>query len=120
MDWKATLTHTSSLLGPLRREQPETARGFHALHEAALADGALDRKQKELVALAIGISRQCNDCIGFHVKAAIRTGANRDEVCEVVNVCVMMNGGPGYMYGAKAVEAYDQMAPPQQSGAERG
>lgn len=110
MDWKAALTHTASLLKPMRAEQADTAKGFHALHEAAFEKGTLDTKQKELIALAIGISKQCNDCIGFHVKAAIRAGATRDEVAEMVNVCVLMNGGPGYMYGAKAMEAYDQLS----------
>ena len=110
MDWKAALSHTASLLKPMRAEQADTAKGFHALHEAAFESGVLDTKQKELIALAIGISKQCNDCIGFHVKAAIRAGATRDEIAEMVNVCVLMNGGPGYMYGAKAMEAYDQLS----------
>ncbi|WP_397543035.1 carboxymuconolactone decarboxylase family protein [Roseovarius salis] len=110
MDWKAALAHTSKILNPFRREHPEVARGFHDLHNAALAEGAMSTKDKELIALAIGVSKQCNDCIGFHVKAAIRAGATRDEVAETVNVCVLMNGGPGYMYGVKAIEAYDQLA----------
>jgi AhpD family alkylhydroperoxidase len=110
MDWNDTLAHTNSILGPMRADQADTAKGFHALHNAALADRALSTKHKELIALAIGISKQCNDCIGFHVKAAIRAGATRDEIAETVNVVVMMNGGPGYMYGAKAMEAYDQLS----------
>ena len=109
MDWKDSLDHTVSLLKPLRAEQAGVAKGFHALHNAALAEGALSAKHKELMALAIGISKQCNDCVGFHVKAAIRAGATREEVAEVVNVCVLMNGGPGYMYGDRAMEAYDQL-----------
>lgn len=110
MDWKATLDHTNSLLTPFRAEHSDAAKGFRDLHNAALAPGALGTKEKELIALAIGISKQCNDCIGFHVKAAIRAGATRDEIAETINVCVMMNGGPGYMYGVKAMEAYDQLS----------
>jgi AhpD family alkylhydroperoxidase len=110
MDWKDTLRHTGALLKPLRAEQAGVAQGFHALHEAALADGALSTKQKELIALGIAVSKQCVDCIGFHVKAAIAAGATRAEVAETVNVCVVMNGGPGYMYGVKAMEAYDQLS----------
>lgn len=110
MDWQATLGHTTSILKRLRADQTETAKGFHELHNAALKAGVLGTKEKELIALSIGISKQCTDCIGFHVKAAIRAGASRDEIAETVNVCVLMNGGPGYMYGAKAIEAYDQLA----------
>jgi AhpD family alkylhydroperoxidase len=110
MDWKDTLRHTGAILKPFRAEQAAVARGFHELHEATLAPGALPTKQKELIALGIAVSKQCVDCIGFHVKAAIAAGATRDEVAETVNVCVLMNGGPGYMYGVKAMEAYDQLA----------
>jgi AhpD family alkylhydroperoxidase len=110
MDWKDKLRHTGSILKPFRAEQSATARGFHELHNAALAEGALTTKDKELIALGIAVSKQCVDCIGFHVKAAIAAGATRDEVAETVNVCVLMNGGPGYMYGVMAMEAYDQLA----------
>jgi len=110
MDWKDTLRHTGAILGPMRKDEAATAQGFHALHDAALADGALSTRHKELIALAIAVSKQCNDCIGFHVKAAIRAGATRQEVAETINVCVLMNGGPGYMYSAKAIEAYDQLS----------
>ncbi|WP_368187679.1 carboxymuconolactone decarboxylase family protein [Aestuariibius sp. HNIBRBA575] len=110
MDWKSALSHTGALLKPLRAQQSDVAKGFGALHDAAMADGALSTKHKELQALAIGISKQCNDCIGFHVKAAIRAGATRDEIAETINVVVVMNGGPGYMYGAKAMEAFDQLS----------
>ena len=110
MDWNDTLRHTSSLLRPLRAEQAGTARGFRDLHDAALAPGALSTKDKELIALAIAVSKQCVDCIGFHVQAAIRAGATREELAETVNVCVLMNGGPGYMYGVKVMEAHDQLA----------
>lgn len=110
MDWKTELADTNAILTPLRSKQVDTARGFHSLHNAALAEGAVSTKHKELIALAIGISKQCTDCIGFHVKAAIRAGATREEIEETVNVVVLMNGGPGYMYGAKAIEAFDQLS----------
>ena len=59
--------------------------------------------------LAIGIIRQCNDCIGFHVKAAVAAGATRDEIAETITVTMYMGGGPAYMYGAKALDAFDQL-----------
>lgn len=109
MDWTAELAEANTNLDSYRKAQPATAAGFSALHKAALTPGALDLKTKELIALSIGISKQCVDCIGFHTKAAASAGATRDEVAEVVNVCVMMGGGPAFMYGVKALEAYDQL-----------
>jgi len=110
MDWKAALGESNNNLEKLRESHASAAKGFSALHQATLKDGALSVKDKELQALAIGIVKQCMDCIGFHVKAAIAAGATRDEVGETIGVCMMMGGGPAYMYGAKALEAYDQLA----------
>ena len=110
MDWKTTLAETSAHLDSFRTLQPEAAKGFTALHHGTMKAGALTGKQKELIALAIGVSSRCTDCIGFHVRAAIRLGATREEVAEAAGVAVMMGGGPAYMYVAKVTEAYDQLS----------
>ncbi|MBV1866702.1 MAG: carboxymuconolactone decarboxylase family protein [Marinosulfonomonas sp.] len=109
MNWTKELATTNANLAGYRAVQSDTARGFSALHQGAMAPGQLDVKHKELMALAIGIAQQCTDCIGFHVKAAVKAGASRDEIAETISVCVMMGGGPSYMYGVKALEAFDQL-----------
>jgi alkylhydroperoxidase/carboxymuconolactone decarboxylase family protein YurZ len=50
------------------------------------------------------------DCIGYHVQGAIKAGATREDVADTISVAVMMGGGPAYMYGVKALEAYDQLS----------
>ncbi|MCV6587105.1 MAG: carboxymuconolactone decarboxylase family protein [Marinibacterium sp.] len=109
MDWTAYLKDTSGCLAEFRKEQPAAAKGFTGMHHAAMGDGALDVKTKELLALAIGVSQRCLDCIGFHVQAAKKAGATRAEVAETVSVAMMMGGGPAYMYGAKVLQAFDQL-----------
>lgn len=109
MDWTAELANTNKNLDFFRKNHPDAAKGFSALHHGALKAGALSVKDKELQALAIGIAKQCIDCIGFHVKAAVSAGASRDEIIETVGVCIVMGGGPSFMYGAKALEAFDQL-----------
>ncbi|MCK0126704.1 carboxymuconolactone decarboxylase family protein [Gelidibacter sp. F2691] len=110
MDFKALLDNTSANTKSFAEVHPDGANGFRAMHKAAMVDGALSVKEKELQCIAIGIAKQCNDCIGFHVRAAIKAGASREEVAETVAVAIMMGGGPGYMYGARAMEAYDQLS----------
>lgn len=110
MDWKAELEASNKNIESLRAANPGAARGFSGLHHGTMKAGALSVKEKELQALAIGIAKQCADCIGFHVKAAIAAGATREEVAETVGVCVTMGGGPSLMYGAKALEAFDQLS----------
>lgn len=110
MDWKAYLTEANRNLAAFRTCRPEAAEGFAGMARAAMAEGAVTVRHKELMCIAIGIIRQCNDCIGFHVKAAIRAGATRDEVAETISVAMYMGGGPAYMYGARALEAFDQFS----------
>jgi AhpD family alkylhydroperoxidase len=110
MDWKTHLAEASANLGKFRKAAPETAKGFGALSQAVLAEGHVSLRHKELMCIAIGIAKQCDDCIGFHVKAAIAAGVTREEIAETISVAMYMGGGPSFMYGARALEAFDQMS----------
>lgn len=92
----------------LRGAIPETMKAFNQLASSASADSVLDPKAKELLAIAIAITTRCDGCIAFHVKAALKFGASREEVAETVGMAVYMGGGPSMIYGAQTLEAYDQ------------
>jgi len=98
-------------LGPFRKTQTEAMQGFGQLARASMAEGALGAKHKELIALAIGITQHCSGCIGFHVKALHRLHCTRQELEEMLAVCVYMGGGPGLMYVAETLQAWDALAP---------
>lgn len=95
-------------LSILRKEIPETMQGFSAIHHGAMKAGVLSELDKELLALAIGVSSRCDGCIGFHVKALIRLGVSREQLMETLGVCIYMGGGPTLMYAAEAVRAYEE------------
>ncbi len=97
-------------LAPFRQSQSEAMLGFGQLARSAMADGAINAKNKELMALAIGITQHCSGCIGFHVKALIRLACSRQELEEMLAVCVYMGGGPALMYAAEALSAFDEMS----------
>ena len=78
----------------LSRAIPDTWAGFTAMHDAAVAEGALSAKVKELIALAIAVAKACDGCIAYHAKAAARRGATAEEVAEALGVALLMNGGP--------------------------
>ncbi|MGF1447572.1 MAG: carboxymuconolactone decarboxylase family protein [Pikeienuella sp.] len=109
MDWTVYLDETSGELATLRREIPETAAAFSALAKSATLPGVLDTRTKELIALGIGIAVRCEACIGFHVRAAARAGARREEITETIAMGVYMGGGPSLMYGAKTLAAWDSL-----------
>lgn len=112
----STFDHTSLIknintsLAPLRKAQPEAMQGFGQLAAASMKEGTISGKNKELIALAIGITQHCSGCIGFHVKALIRLGCTRAELEEMLTVCVYMGGGPALMYAAEALSAFDTMS----------
>ncbi len=95
----------------LRGLIPETLAAFGALSRAAQTPGALDRKTKELIALAIAVSGRCDACIGYHARGAGRAGASRQEVAEAIAVAVQLGGGPAVNYAADALRAFDELTP---------
>ena len=109
-DYKALTADISQYAGELRKVIPDAMNGFYAMSKAATADNALDKKTKEFIALAIGVTQRCDGCIGFHVKTLKDLGATREEVAEVMGRCVYMGGGPALMYAADALRAYDQFS----------
>lgn len=97
----------------LRQAIPEVLAGYGELHRAAFGAGALDAKTKELIALAIAVTRQCDGCIASHARAAARRGATSDEVAEALAVAIFMNGGPGTVHAPRAFAAFREFAPDQ-------
>ena len=87
---------------------PATMQGFAQFADQAKKAGALDEKTKELIAVAISIAQRCDGCIGFHTRGAIKAGATREEYLETIGVAIMMGGGPSTVYGAFALDAFDQ------------
>jgi AhpD family alkylhydroperoxidase len=112
-DHPTLIQNISHGMGTLRKAQPEAMQGFGQLAKAAMTGGAVSEKHKELIALAIGITQHCSGCIGFHVKALRRLGCTRQELEEMLAVCVYMGGGPALMYAAEAEAAWDAFAPAQ-------
>jgi AhpD family alkylhydroperoxidase len=106
-DWQQFIHQTDERMADIRKGVPGVAKGFAEVARAAIAPGALDSKTKELIALAIGITARCDGCLAYHVKAAIRCGASRQEILETIGVAVYMGGGPSIIYGAEALAAYD-------------
>ena len=92
----------------LRHAIPQVYAGYGQLHDTALAPGALDARTKELIALAIAVSKECDGCIAAHAHAAVQQGASPEEAAEAIGVTFLMNGGPATVYGARAFAAFQE------------
>jgi AhpD family alkylhydroperoxidase len=100
----------SAGLSTLRSSTPEVMKSFSDLGRAATTAGVLDRKTKELIALALSVASRCDPCIGFHMQTLVKLGVTRQEIDETLSVTTYMGGGPSLMYAASAVAAFDEFS----------
>ena len=110
MDWKKFIKDAESEVAIYAKALPGTLQAFGKMGESAKGGDALDLKTKEFVALGIAISTRCDHCIGYHARNLVRLDAKREEVAEVLAMCAYMGGGPAISYGAKALQAFDQLS----------
>ena len=96
-------------LEQMKAQAPDVASGFGAMFAKIMKAGALDLKQKELIALAIGVAQRCKPCIILHVQKALGAGASREEILEATGVAVMMQGGPAYTHVPVVIKALDDL-----------
>ncbi len=107
-NYREITAEVSAGLVKLRADMPETLRGFSALAGAAGKHGALDKKTKELIAMALSVAARCDPCLGFHADALVKLGCSRAEFEEMLGMCIYMGGGPALMVAAQALQAFEQ------------
>jgi AhpD family alkylhydroperoxidase len=82
---------------------PQAAAAFHEFSEAVFADGALSRKAKHIIAVAVAHVTQCPYCIKGHTRAALRDGASNEELMEAIWVAAEMRAGAAFAHSILAV-----------------
>ena len=100
----------SSQLAKMRKEMPDVMSGFASLSQAATQDGVLDKKAKELIAMALAVANHCPGCIGFHAQTLVKLKTSREELMETLSMAIYMGGGPSLMYAAEALEAFEEFS----------
>ena len=93
----------------MKSQTPDIVSGFGGLFAKAMKAGALQVKQKELIALAIGVAQRCAPCINLHVQKCLHAGASREQILEAAGVAVMMQGGPAYTNLPAVIKALDEL-----------
>jgi AhpD family alkylhydroperoxidase len=83
---------------------PQAMQAFHALSTAATADGAIPRKYKELMAIAVALTTQCPYCIEIHTRQAREAGVTDTELAEAVMVSAALRAGAAVVHGAHCLE----------------
>ena len=105
LDWDGYRQELLKRIVDLGRLTPETVRGYRELSDAGSKTAHLDAKTRELIALAVGVTRQCDGCITTHVHAARKAGATAEEIAEALGVAIAVNAGAALVFSARALDA---------------
>jgi AhpD family alkylhydroperoxidase len=93
----------------MRDRLPRVHGAIWALQAAAIdGEGALDPKVRTLIALAIGASKQDEGCVVAIARDAAARGVSVSEVADAMGVVVLMNGGPGHIWGQHALAVFQE------------
>lgn len=92
-------------LTKLQTLAPEVASAFWAFDKAAVADGAIPVKYKELIAIGVALTTQCPYCIDIHTGNARRAGATDTEIAEAAMVAAALRAGAAVTHAAHALQA---------------
>ncbi len=96
-------TKNLAKLKTLDAHAPDAMKAFRAFDKAAMAEGAIPVKYKELMALAVAFTTQCPYCIGIHSDNARKNGASPEEIAEVVLITAALRAGAAVTHGTHAI-----------------
>src|SRR6202162_4952209 len=83
---------------------PAAFKAFVEFDKAALQEGAIPLKYKELMAVAVALTTQCPYCIEIHYKRAKKAGATEQELAETTLVAAALRAGGAITHGTHALE----------------
>ena len=106
LDWNTYRQELIASIGQIGKISPDMVRGYRELSDAGAKTGKLDAKIRELIALAVAVTRQCDGCITVHTDAAVKHGATREEITEALGVAIAVNAGAALVYSARVMDAY--------------
>ncbi len=111
LEWNDYQKELMARIGEIGKLSPDTLRGYQALSTAGQKTGKLDAKTRELIALAVAVTRQCDGCITVHTDAAAKHGATVEEIAEALGVAIAVNAGAAMVYSARVMDAFSVKHP---------
>jgi len=98
------------LMREMRQLAPDDFSAWVGLNSIVGRDGAIPRKYRELIAIAVSATTQCPYCTETHAKAAQAAGATRQEVVEASLIAAALRAGAAATHGAMALKFFDKQA----------
>lgn len=104
-----------SRLNGVMREADDFFGRFGDLDDSAYAEGALGKKHKELMGLAISVATRCDECILYHLDGCEREAASKEEIVETIKIGVVAGGSitmPNARFAFEALAGKDNESDP--------
>ena len=92
-----------SRLKKMEQLAPEVMKAFWAFDKAAVAEGKIPVKFKELIAVAVALTTQCPYCIDIHSANARKAGATDAEIAEAAMVAASLRAGAAVTHATHAL-----------------
>lgn len=105
IDWDEYQAQVQKTMAEIGRTSPDIVRGYRTLSDAGKKADLLGQKTRELIALAVAVTVQCDGCIVVHTDAALKAGATREEIIEALGVAVAVKAGSALIYSTRVMDA---------------
>jgi alkylhydroperoxidase/carboxymuconolactone decarboxylase family protein len=96
--------------GEIGKHRPDLFEKFMAWYNAAQEDGALSRREKALIGLAVAHVIQCPYCIDAYTQSCLESGSNMEQMTEAMHVAAAVRGGAALIHGLQAHDAADKIS----------
>lgn len=106
-EWNEYQQQILAAVRDIGRFSPDTVRGYRELSDAGSKTTLLGAKTRELIALAVAVTRQCDGYITIHTDGAIKSGATKEEVVEALGVAIAVNA---LVFSGRVLDAYGAKA----------
>lgn len=94
--------------GDIKAGNSELSKKFFDWYGAVFAEGALSKREKNLIALAVAHALQCPYCIDAYTSASLESGSDLEEMTEAVHVASAIRGGACLVHGLQMLEQVEQ------------
>ena len=108
LDWNEYQKQIQQRIAEIGRANRDVVKGYRELSNAGNTTNLLGGKVRELIALAVAVTRQCDGCIITHTDAAIQQGATREEIIEALSVAVAVNAGAALIFSSRVLDAFNE------------
>lgn len=79
-------------------------------NEATATEGAITKREKQLIGLAVAHTVQCPYCIDAYTNSCLENGVNMDQMTEVIHVTAAVRGGASLVHGVQCRNIVERLS----------